>query len=382
MKVTSALLENLENREPYAQTEPVNIVEIDQAPPGPGEVLVRMEAAGLCHSDLSRVDGNRVGVVPVVLGHEGCGRIAAIGDGVEGLAIGDKVTTVFHARCGHCDTCTSGRWSLCPEGLQTAAEGSLLGGARRLTLNDHPVHHHAGVSAFADYAVVNQRSVVALPEEVPSDVGALLGCAILTGGGAVRNAGRVRTGESVAVMGLGGVGLAAALVALGCGALVTAIDPSPTARKSALALGVHEVRSPDEATASVSRFDLVVEAVGRADALTSAIALTKVGGRTVTVGLPHPSSTIDISPATLVLEGRSLIGSYLGSGDPAQDIAEYAAMYLRGDLPLERLITRHIKLDQLNEAMDALAAGGAGRQVILFNSHTPNESHTSKGETS
>lgn len=366
MRVTAALLERADNTAPFGQSQPIRVVEIDQDPPGPGEVLVRMEAAGLCHSDLSRVDGNRVGVVPVVLGHEGCGRIEAVGEGVAGLVVGDKVTALFHSRCGHCESCTGAPWSLCPEGLQTAAEGSLLRSERRLRYQGNSVHHHAGVSAFADHAVVNQHSVVAIPEEVPSDVGALLGCAILTGGGAVRNAGRVQPGEEVAVVGLGGVGLAAAMVAAGLGAQVTAIDPSERAQAMALEVGVHTACSPAEATESGTRFDLVVEAVGRPEALTAAIAMTRPGGRTVTVGLPHPSSTISVSPASLVLEARSLIGSYFGSGDPAHDIPEYAAMYLRGDLPIDRLISQHIPLAQINDALDVLAAGGAARQVIVF----------------
>ncbi|MGP3536096.1 alcohol dehydrogenase catalytic domain-containing protein [Microbacterium sp. RD1] len=366
MIVTAAVLENLQNASPYAQSRPVRLVEIEQQAPGPGEVLIRMEAAGLCHSDLSRVDGNRVGVVPVVLGHEGCGRVVARGEGVEDLEIGQKVTTLFHGRCGRCETCRAGQWSLCPEGLRTAAEGSLLGGVRRMRQGGVDLHHHAGVSAFADHAVVNRQSVVPIPDAIPSDVGALLGCAILTGGGAVRNAGRVRPGDEVAVVGLGGVGLAAAMVAAGYGARVTGIDPSPRVQAMARAVGVAAVRTPDEVVDSGASYDLVVEAVGRPEALTAAIGLTNPGGRTVTVGLPHPSATITLSPAMLVLEARSLIGSYFGSGDPSQDIAEYAEMYLSGKLPIDELISEHIRLDQINDALDVLAAGGAARQVIVF----------------
>lgn len=366
MRISAALLEATGSSAPFAESKPVRIAELELEPPGYGEVLVRVHAAGLCHSDLSRVDGNRAGVVPVALGHEACGRVVAVGEGVDTVSLGDKVTTLFHSRCGKCEACTGTAWSLCPQGLAAASTGTLLNGARRLRYRGEAVNHHAGVSGFADHLVADQHSVIPIPEEVPDDVGALLGCAILTGGGAVRNAGRVAAGDEVAIVGLGGVGLAAAMVAVGCGARVTAVDPSPAAQRMALEVGVHAVSTPTEAVASAVRFDLVVEAAGRADALEAAIAMTGVGGRTVTVGLPHPSTTVAVSPAALVLEARSLIGSYFGSGDPAQDIAHYSAMYLRGELPIERLISQHITLDQINPALDALAAGGAARQVMLF----------------
>jgi alcohol dehydrogenase len=366
VKVTAALLEERGSTAPFAESRPLSVVELELDPPAPGEVLVRISAAGLCHSDLSRVDGNRAGVVPVALGHEACGRVVAVGEDVDAIAVGDKVTTLFHSRCGECDACTSSSWSLCPAGLTAAGEGTLLAGGRRLHLDGRDINHHAGVSAFADHVVVDQHSVVVIPDEIPDDVGALLGCAILTGGGAVRNAGRVRAGDEVAVVGLGGVGLAAAMVAAGRGARVTAVDPSPQAQRMALDVGAVAACTPAEAAASDIRYDVVVEAAGRADALETAIAITGVGGRTVTVGLPHPATTISVTPASLVLEARSLIGSYFGSGDPREDIAEYSAMYLRGDLPVERLISQHIALDDINAALDALTAGGAARQVIVF----------------
>ncbi|MET0455510.1 MAG: alcohol dehydrogenase catalytic domain-containing protein [Mycobacterium sp.] len=361
-----AVLASSHNERPYADHRPLTICDVEFDDPAPGEVLVKMEAAGLCHSDLSRVNGDRIGVAPVVLGHEGCGRVVATGDGVDDIAIGQKVALVFHTRCGRCETCTGTRWSLCPAGLATAASGELLGGGRRIRLDGKEIGHHAGSSAFAEYAVVDRRTAVAIPEAVPSPVGALLGCAILTGGGAVLNAGHVRSGDDVAVVGLGGVGLAAAMVAAARGARVTAIDPIDTKLDMAVLVGAHDTMTPEAARHAGRRFDVVVEAVGRSAALDQAIDLTRVGGKTVTVGLPHPSEKVCISAASLVLEARSIVGSYLGSGDPAVDIAEYAAMYLRGDLPIDELISRHIGLDDLNSALDSLAAGEVARQVVVF----------------
>jgi alcohol dehydrogenase len=362
-----AVLTSVHNEQPYAQHRPLTVCEIQIDDPGPGEVLVQMEAAGLCHSDLSRVNGDRVGVAPVLLGHEGCGRVLALGEGVHDIAVGDKVAMVFHTRCGECAACTGARWSLCPAGLSTAAAGELLGGGRRLrNAHGQVLHHHAGVSAFAEHAVVDRRTLVVIPDAVPSPVGALLGCALLTGGGAVLNAGQISAGDEVAVIGLGGVGLAAAMVAAGRGARVTAIDLLETKLDMAVSVGALDTTTPDAALAEGRRFDVVVEAVGRTQALEAAIQLTRVGGRTVTVGLPHPSAQICISAASLVLEARSVIGSYLGSGDPAADIAEYAAMYLRGDLPVDKLISRHIRLHDLNDALDHLTAGEVARQVVIF----------------
>lgn len=366
MITRGAVLSTTTNEAPYAQHRPVTVRELELDDPRAGELLVEMEAAGLCHSDLSRVNGDRVGVVPVVLGHEGCGRVAAVGPDVADVAVGDKVAMVFHTRCRQCDRCASRRWSLCPAGLSSAADGELIRGGRRLRLDGREVSHHAGVSAFAEYAVVDRRSVVVIPDEIPSPVGALLGCALLTGGGAALNAGQVCPGDDVAVVGLGGVGLAAAMVAAGRGAKVTAIDPLQAKRDMAMTIGAHETMSPAAAQESDRQFDVVIEAVGRAEALTAAIGLTGVGGRTVTVGLPHPSARIEVAAASLVLEARALVGSYLGSGDPATDIAEYAAMYLRGELPVDKLISAHIRLDDLNEALDSLTAGEAARQVVVF----------------
>ncbi|MDV3126144.1 alcohol dehydrogenase catalytic domain-containing protein [Mycobacterium sp. 21AC1] len=366
MIAKGAVLNSVHNQQPFAEHRPLTVCDIEIGDPQPGELLVKMEAAGLCHSDLSRVNGDRVGVAPVVLGHEGCGRVVAVGGGVDDITIGDKVALVFHTRCGECDACTGARWSLCPTGLSTAASGELLRGGRRLRLDGQEISHHAGASVFAEYAVVDRRTAVIIPDAIPSPVGALLGCALLTGGGAVLNAGQVAASDDVAVVGLGGVGLAAAMVAAGRGARVTAIDLLEAKLDMALSVGAHHTMTPDQAHACGHKFDVVIEAVGRTQALEAAVTLTRVGGRTVTVGLPHPSAQISVSAAALVLEARSLVGSYLGSGDPAADIAEYAEMYLRGDLPVDKLISQHIHLDDLNEALDSLTAGEVARQVVVF----------------
>jgi alcohol dehydrogenase len=367
VKAKTAVLRAVGAEPPYSLSEPIEILEIDLASPGPDEVLVRMEAAGVCHSDLSRVSGVRECRVPIALGHEGCGIVELVGPGVDNVAVGDKVTMTFMPRCGSCAACLSPGWSLCERGLVANAEGTMLSGGRRITLAGVPIDHHGGVSAFAEYAVVDVHSVVVIPNEIPSEVGALLGCSILTGGGAVINAAKTIAGQSVAVVGMGGVGLAAALVAQSIPAgSVTAIDTNPAKLDGALALGVDDALSPEAAIAARKMFDVVIECVGHPAAFESAIKLTAVGGKTVTVGLPRPGSTVKVDLIGLVTEARSVIGSYMGSGKPVDDIRRYADLYLAGRLPVEKLITGHTRLDRINEAMDRLQDGLEVRQIIDF----------------
>lgn len=365
MEFRGAVLTTIGAPTPWRDSSPIEIAALTLDPPGPGELLVRMEAAGVCHSDLSRVSGVRECAVPMVLGHEGSGVVEALGDNCGDLRVGQRVTMTFMPRCGECSACTAEGWALCIDGTRSNAEGTLLQGERRLKYQGHPVDHHGGVSAFAEYAVVDKHSVVALPDGVPADVAALLGCAVLTGGGAVINAAKVQPGESVAIVGMGGVGLAAALVAKAVGAgHVAAVDMLPAKLETSLEVGADSAYTPEQAEQAGLKFDAVIECVGLPAALTGALGLTKPGGRTVTVGLPRPTDRLEISPLALVLEARQLIGSYMGSGIPSDDIGRYAQMYLDGILPIEKLISGTIRLDDINHAMDQLHEGKVIRQII------------------
>ncbi|MEV7135609.1 zinc-binding dehydrogenase [Arthrobacter sp. NPDC093128] len=370
MKFMGAVLETVGASTPWQESKPITARELELDPPGPGEVLVRMEAAGVCHSDLSRVTGVRECTVPMLLGHEGAGIIEQLGPDCDEFEPGQKVTMTFMPRCGRCSACTGTGWALCLEGTAANAAGTLLQGERRIRMDGKLIDHHGGVSAFAEYAVVDKHSLVAIPDAVPSDVAALLGCAILTGGGAVLNAAKVRDGESVAIVGMGGVGLAAALVARGVGAsTIVAIDMVPSKLEKSLEIGVTEAMTPEQAAKAGAKFDVVIECVGNPRALESAIALTKPGGRTVTVGLPNPAARLEISPLSLVVEARQIIGSYMGSGIPADDIRRYAQMYLEGRLPVEKLISGTIALEDINFAMDELNAASVIRQIVTFGSN-------------
>ncbi|BBY50228.1 alcohol dehydrogenase [Mycolicibacterium arabiense] len=365
MKIRGAVLERIGAPRRYADSQPLSVTDLDLTPPGDTELLVRIEAAGLCHSDLSVVDGNRVRPVPMLLGHEAAGIVEEVGAAVTDVQAGQRVVMTFLPRCGECSGCATDGLAPCVPGSAANGVGTLLGGETRLSRDGEPVLHHLGVSAFATHAVVDRRSVVPVADDVPPVVASLLGCAVLTGGGAVLNAGRPEPGQTVAVIGAGGVGMAALLTALAHDDVrVVAIDRLEDKLARARELGVHAARTPDDV--GDLKAEVVIEAVGHAAALETAIAVTAPGGRTVSVGLPHPDARISLSPLGLVAEGRSLIGSYLGSAVPARDIPRFVEMWREGRLPVEALVSSTIGLDQINEGMDELADGHAVRQVIEF----------------
>ncbi|WP_110241781.1 alcohol dehydrogenase catalytic domain-containing protein [Nocardioides gilvus] len=362
MKIRGAVLDTIGLPRPYASSAPLTVTELDLAEPGPGELLVRIEAAGLCHSDLSVVDGNRVRPVPMLLGHEAAG-IVEIGSG--DIEPGQRVVMTFLPRCGDCAACATDGLTPCLPGSATNGAGTLMNGDVRLSRDGEPVLHHLGVSGFATHAVVDRRSVVPVPADVSAVVASLLGCAVLTGGGAVLNVGRPLPGQTVAVVGLGGVGMAAALTALAYDDVrVVGVDRLGDKLTWASDLGVHETRTPEEAVDL--KADVVIEAAGHPAALETAIGLTAPGGRTITVGLPHPDARIQVSPLGLVAEGRSLIGSYLGSAVPSRDIPRFVELWRSGRLPVESLVSSTIRLDEINAGMDELADGHAVRQIIEF----------------
>src|SRR3954470_7451962 len=238
MRIRAAVLNAVGAARPYADSRPLGIEELELEPPGPGEVLVRIKAAGLCHSDLSVINGDRPRPLPMALGHEAAGIVEEVGPGVDDLQRGDHVVLVFVPSCGHCGPCAEGRPALCEPGAASNTKGTLLSGERRIFRDGAPVNHHMGCSAFAEYAVVSRRSAVKIDPELPREEAALFGCAVLTGVGAVVNTAQVRAGSSVAVVGLGGVGLASVLGAVASGARrVVAVDVSDDKLRLAAALG-------------------------------------------------------------------------------------------------------------------------------------------------
>lgn len=372
MKMRAAVLHASPVAAPFAQSRPLRIETLDLAPPGRDEVLVRVRAAGLCHSDLSVIDGNRLRPVPMVLGHEAAGEVIEAGECVEDLEPGDRVVMVFVPSCGHCAPCAEGRPALCEPGNAANGRGEMLAGGRRLSANGTPVHHHIGVSAFAEHAVVSRRSLVKIDAQIPHEIAALFGCAVLTGVGAAVNTARIKAGETVAVVGLGGVGLSALLGAIACGASrVIAVDLSEEKLALARELGATETFNAGDAdaieairAATKGGVDHGLEMAGSVRALDLAYQITRRGGTTTTAGLANPAHTLSLSPTRLVAEERTLKGSYVGSCVPSRDIPRFVELYRRGRLPVDKLWTSSGSLDEINEGFDALNEGRTIRHIV------------------
>jgi alcohol dehydrogenase len=374
MKTRAALLSATGLSRPYSLSRPLAVVDVELAPPGPGEVLMSVRAAGLCHSDLSVIDGVRPRPLPMVLGHEAAGVIEALGPGVTDLQVGDHVVAAFVPSCGDCEPCQVGRPALCEPGAVSNSAGTLLSGARRLQHAGHSVNHHLGVSAFADFATLSRKSVVRVDSTLPFDQAAVFGCAVITGVGAVVNTAQLQPAARVAVVGLGGVGLAALLGARAMESrILIAVDVSDTKLALARELGAtHALNAKDPDCAAQIReltrggVDAAFEMAGSVQALELAYKITRRGGTTVSAGLAPPSAQFALSQVGLVAEERTLKGSYLGSCDPRRDIPRYVEWFYAGKLPVDKLLSAHVRLDDINAAFDTLADGAAVRQVVLL----------------
>lgn len=374
MQIRAAVLDKMGATPPYATSKPLSIISLDLAPPGRGEVLIKIAAAGLCHSDLSVINGDRPRPMPMALGHEAAGIVEELGEGVTDLQVGDHVVVVFVPSCGHCAPCAEGRPALCEPGAAANGAGTLLSGARRLSRNNEPLNHHLGCSVFADHATVSRHSVIKIDPAVPLDEAALFGCAVLTGVGAVVNTAQVRMGASVAVIGLGGVGLAALIGAQAAGARqIIAIDLADDKLRQALALGAtHTVNAGDDDALEQVRalssggVEFAFEFAGSIRALELAYRVTRRGGTTVTAGLPPSTAILPLPAVSLVAEERTLKGSYIGTCVPSRDIPRYIDLYLQGRLPVNKLLTGRLTLDDINHGFDLLHEGKAIRQVVVF----------------
>ena len=375
MKIRAAVLEPLGLQAPDAGSHPLKVQDVELDGPRQGEVLVRIAAAGLCHSDLSVINGDRPRPLPMVLGHEASAVVEEVGPGVDDLVRGDHVVCVFVPSCGHCAPCSQGRPALCEPGAEHNGRGDLLTGGFRLHRAEMRVHHHCGVSCFAEYATVSRRSVIKVSRDVPMHIAALMGCAVLTGTGAVFNSDDVGPGSKTAIFGLGGVGLAAVMGAVAKGAeIVIAVDMLEPKLGLARELGAtHAFNAADPDLVEKVReetkggVDVALEFAGSVNALELGYAITRRGGTTITAGLPSPSAILSLPAVSLVAEERTLRGSYLGSGVPSRDIPRFLGLYHRGRLPVDRLLTHRIRLDDINAGFDRLADGSAIRQVVEFN---------------
>ncbi len=372
MSITTraAVLWSTGHQRPYSDSRPLRIEELQLDPPGPGEVLVRLAAAGLCHSDLSVIDGSRPRPLPMVLGHEAAGVVEALGANVAHLRTGDHVVFSFVPTCGNCVNCQSGQPALCTAGAASNQAGCLLSGQRRWPSG---IHHHLGVSAFSEYTVASQHSLVKIDHEIPLARAALCGCAVVTGVGAVINTARAEAGFPAVVFGLGGVGLSAVMGAAlaGCHPIV-AVDMREDKLALARRLGAtHTVQADDHTVEAVREISgggarYAFEAVGHAAVLATAYAATRRGGKTVAIGLPHPTQEFSVPAVSIAGEERQILGSYMGSAVPQRDIPRLLGLYKAGRLPVDLLFSGSIELEQVNEGFEALAKGEVVRQLIAF----------------
>ncbi|MES0172581.1 zinc-dependent alcohol dehydrogenase family protein [Mesorhizobium sp. M0006] len=373
MKIRSAILRQSGLPKPYADSRPLELVQVDLTAPGPDEVLVKIMAAGVCHSDLSAINGDRPRPLPVALGHEASGIVEEVGPGVTSVAPGDHVVMSFLPICGECSACAEGRASLCGPGYAANAAGTLLSGRRHIVCDGVEINHHSGVSAFAEYAVVSRKSVVKIDPDLDLVHAALFGCAVMTGVGAVMNTCQIRPGDSTVVVGLGGVGLAAILGAAAIGASpLVAVDMLPAKLDLARELGATHAflaTDPDivekvkEVTRGGGRY--VLEMAGSARAFDLAYRLTGRGGMTTTAGLANVNSRFEISPLPLVGEERTIKGSYMGSCVPSRDIPRYIGMFKAGRLPVQKLLSGTSPLDDINAVFDRLDRAEVIRQILL-----------------
>jgi alcohol dehydrogenase len=374
MKIRAAVLTSLGLRRPYATSLPLIVEDVILDPPGRDEVLISVKAASLCHSDLSVIEGNRPRPMPMVLGHEAAGVVEELGAGVSDLKVGDHVVAVFVPSCGICAPCQRGRAALCEPGAASNAAGTLINGARRVhSATGDDLNHHLGVSGFAQYAVVSRNSLVRVDRSLSFGQAAVFGCAVITGVGAVVNTADVEAESSVAVIGLGGVGLAALLGAKARGARpLIAVDLSEEKLMLAKELGadiVVQAAQPEAADAireaTSGGVDYAFEMAGSAKAMDLAYRITRRGGTTVTAGLPSASTLFSVPHVGIVAEERTIKGSYLGSCNPQRDIPRYIEWFLDGKLPVDRLLSSSMSLDHITEAFDRLADAATVRQIVV-----------------
>jgi len=352
----------------------MEIADVDLAPPGPGEVLVDIAAAGVCHSDLHVFRGEWEVPIPLVMGHEGSGIIAALGEGVTGLAVGDHVVLSWVPNCGNCRYCLLGRPAQCQVAAQVAEGGFLYDQVSRLSQGGRMIHHYLGVSSFAQQAVVPQSGAIKVRSDAPLDLIALIGCAVATGVGAVRNTAGLTVGSTSAVIGCGGVGLSVIQGARLEGAsVIVAVDISKEKLAIAKKLGAthtllvnSELNVPEALKELVPEgLDYVFDAIGKIQTTEQAISALGLGGAAVIVGLPRSGEVAKFEPLALSFSDQRILGCNYGSAVPQVDIPRLVDELMAGDLDLESMVSARRPLSEAKAALGDLASGSALRQLLI-----------------
>tara|TARA_Y100001001_G_scaffold43121_1_gene38046 strand:- start:610 stop:1752 length:1143 start_codon:yes stop_codon:yes gene_type:complete len=374
MKIKAAVLYEQGKKTPFSESKPLKVEEVDLEPPGAGEVLIRTGAAGLCHSDLSMINGVMQRKVPMVPGHEAAGVVEEIGANVTQCKPGDHVVMSFVPICGECEFCITGRSNICSTAFNARATGALINGNRRLSLDGEPLHHTNGVSCYAEYMVACEDSVITIDKEVPMLDAALFGCAVVTGVGAIINTAKIVPGSTIAVVGLGGVGLCALLggVVAGAGRII-AVDIASDKLGLARQLGATDTFNATDPNCiekiieeTKGGVEYAFEVAGVVEAMQTAYAITRRGGTTVTSGLSQHQHTFEIPHSQLVVDERTIKGSYMGSCVVRNDVPKFINLYKQGKLPVDKLRSGNICLNDLNQGFDKLAAGDAIRQMLVM----------------
>ncbi len=374
MKIKAAVLYEQGKKTPFSESKPLKVEEVDLEPPGAGEVLIKTGAAGLCHSDLSMINGVMQRKVPMVPGHEAAGVVEEIGANVTQCKPGDHVVMSFVPICGECEFCITGRSNICSTAFNARATGALINGNRRLSLNGEPLHHTNGVSCYAEYMVACEDSVITIDKEVPMLDAALFGCAVVTGVGAIINTAKIVPGSTIAVVGLGGVGLCALLggVVAGAGRII-AVDIASDKLGLARQLGATDTFNATDPNCTEKIIEetkggveYAFEVAGVVEAMQTAYAITRRGGTTVTSGLSQHQHTFEIPHSQLVVDERTIKGSYMGSCVVRNDVPKFINLYKQGKLPVDKLRSGNICLNDLNQGFDKLAAGDAIRQMLVM----------------
>ena len=351
---------------------PLRVAELELEAPRRDEVLIRLLASGICRSDLSLLDGKWPAPLPMVLGHEGAGIVEAVGEGVDPGRIGEHVVLTFTPACGRCRFCLQGRVNLCTAAARAMDLGVLPDGTTRLSHGGGPVHHLALVSSFATYAVVPANGAIPVPAGLDPMLACLLGCGVLTGVVSVTRRANVRPGESVAILGCGGVGLATVLGAsLVSAHPIVAVDPVVSKRELALRLGATHALDPsaEDPVAAIRRIvpdgvDHAFEAIGIPAVAEQAFAATRTGGTTVLIGQPALGVKASFPVYDLTQFEHDVLGTHIGGATPALDIPVLAALVVAGKLGLEPLVTHRYRLEEIEEVIEATRSGNAGRVVL------------------
>ena len=376
IKSKAAVIRDNKLAQPYKSSKPLSIEEIIISPPLENEVLVEVKGAGLCHSDLSVINGSRVMPLPLVIGHEGAGEVVEVGSAVKDIKIGDHVSFQFSPSCGRCRRCLEGRPQVCELAAATKGKGQLMSGGSRLSdLDGNVLNHHTGVSCMSQYSVVDRGSVVVIDKSVNIQDAALFGCAVMTGVGAVINTARIRPGDSVAIIGLGGVGLNGIIGAkLGGAETIIAVDIDPSKFIRAKELGAtHCFDSRNNDTIEEIReltkggVDFAIDLAGVIPAMNTAYELIRYGGVVVTAGLSPINTQFSFNHSDLVAQEKSILGSYMGSCVPVRDVPRFLNLFQQGRLPVDKLIDGKITFDDLNEGFDKLSNGEVVRQILMPN---------------